>query len=222
MKNGATIGSMNYDGLLIDGKHSPDVKGVTYTQTANAEIQEVSDESTMKASKAYASGDIIHVGDDYYTADSAIAKDADLASSGGSKNVTALTVSAETDFIAASGYSANDYFTLNGNLYKVKSSISAGGTIYTDTDDFPAYTIKRGTLLSVSGSDASVLISGATPDCILADDLEVTTSRAYEVAAYKSGNFNKNMLEEIVGLALSDANIETLRTKGIFVESVME
>lgn len=222
MKTGQTIGTLKPDSLIVDGKHDLDVKGVTYTQSANAEVQEVSEEATMKASKAYASGDIIEVSGSYYTADAAIAKDADLESSGGSKNVTALTVAAETDYVAASGYSANAYFTLNGNLYKVKSNISAGGTIYTDTDDFPAYVIPRGTIFSVSGKDASVFVSGATPDCILADDLEVNTSGEYYVAAYKTGNFAKNTLEDINSHSLTDAEIETLRTKGIFVEGVVD
>lgn len=219
MKTGKTIGTLNADNLIVDGKHSLDVKGVSIVQAANAKAQEVSVEESMKASKAYASGDIIQVGDNYYTASAAIAKDADLVAN---TNVTALTVAAETDFVAASGYSANDYFTLNGVLYKVQTGgIAAGGTIFTDTDDFPAYTIPRGTILQVSGTTASVFSDG-TPDCILADDLVVETSGSYLVEAYKSGNFAKQTLEEVNSLTLSAANIETLRGKGIFVEGVVE
>lgn len=208
MRTGKTIGTLAADNLIVDGKHDLDVKGVSIVQAANAKAQEVSVEEGMTASKAYASGDLIQVGDNYYAASTSIAKDATLVAG---TNVTALTVAAETDFVAASGYSANDYFTLNGVLYKVQSGgISAGGIIYTDTDDFPAYTIPRGTILQVSG----------TPDCILADDLVVETSGSYLVEAYKSGNFAKQTLNEINGITLSAANIEALRGKGIFVEGV--
>ncbi|MGP1348508.1 MAG: hypothetical protein ACTTK0_02550 [Stomatobaculum sp.] len=219
MKTGKTIGTLAADNLIVDGKHSLDVKGVSIVQAANAKAQEVSEEAAMKATKAYASGDIIKVGDNYYTASAAITS-GDTLTAG--TNVTALTVATETDFVASSGYDANDYFTLNGVLYKVQTGgISAGGTIFTDTDDFPAYTIPRGTILQVSGTTASVFSDG-DPDCILADDLVVETSGSYLVEAYKSGNFAKQTLEEINSVTLSAANIETLRGKGIFVEGVVE
>ena len=122
MKNGETIGTMNYDGLIIDGKHDTDVKGVTIKLEAAA-------------------------------------------------------------------------------------------------------TIARGTLLSIGDDGKAEVFTSAgekEPDCILADELVAEEAGDFYVSAYKSGNFNRQMLETVIDITLTDAHIETLRTKGIFVESVME
>ena len=86
-------------------------------------------------------------------------------------------------------------------------------------------TYARGTLI---GSDAKIYAGAGedkdapiAPDCILTDEV-VGTGAAVNVTAYKSGNFNKGALIVGASYTLTDADVETLRTKGIFVESVVD
>jgi hypothetical protein len=78
-------------------------------------------------------------------------------------------------------------------------------------------TYSRGTVI---GTDSALYAGGdAKPDCILTDEVEGTGS-AVSVTAYKSGNFNKDALITADTYTITDDDIETLRTKGIFIESV--
>lgn len=134
MKNGETIGTMNYDGLIIDGKHDLDVKGVTIELEAAATI---------------ARGTLLSIGDDG-----------------------------------------------NAVVFTGKAAVpGSGGNAGTPAEE---------------------------PDCILADELVAENAGEFYVSAYKSGNFNHQALETATGITLTGAHIETLRTKGIYVESVME
>lgn len=120
--------------------------------------------------------------------------------------------------------------TLNadGLIIDGKHSLDVKGVTVKFTE---AGTIARGTLLTI-GSDgkavkvADTTVEGTTshpaPDCILTDDLTASAAGDIYAEAYKSGNFARNVLEDVTGIELTDSDIETLRTKGIFVENVME
>ncbi|MCI5996107.1 MAG: hypothetical protein MRZ45_09235 [Blautia sp.] len=89
-------------------------------------------------------------------------------------------------------------------------------------------TVAKGTTLSrgtVIGTDGKIYAgAGSTsiqPDCILTDEV-VGTGSATVVTAYKSGNFNKDALVVASTYTLTSTDIETLRTKGIFVEAVVD
>lgn len=88
--------------------------------------------------------------------------------------------------------------------------------------------LQRGTILAI-GADKKAVILGtkdSTPtlysaDCILTDDVDATSADVY-TTAYQSGKFNKGALIVKSDYKLADTDIDTLRTKGIFVEGVME
>lgn len=88
--------------------------------------------------------------------------------------------------------------------------------------------LQRGTVLAI-GADKKAVILGtkdSTPalysaDCILTDDVDATSADVY-TTAYQSGKFNKGALIVKSDYKLTDTDIDTLRTKGIFVEGVME
>lgn len=88
--------------------------------------------------------------------------------------------------------------------------------------------LQRGTVLAI-GADKKAVILGtkdSTPalysaDCILTDDVDATSADVY-TTAYQSGKFNKGALIVKSDYELADTDIDTLRTKGIFVEGVME
>lgn len=88
--------------------------------------------------------------------------------------------------------------------------------------------LQRGTVLAI-GADKKAVILGTkdsthalySADCILTDDVDATSADVY-TTAYQSGKFNKGALIVKSGYRLADTDIDTLRTKGIFVEGVME
>lgn len=88
--------------------------------------------------------------------------------------------------------------------------------------------LQRGTVLAI-GADKKAVILGtkdSTPalysaDCILTDDVDATSADVY-TTAYQSGKFNKGALIVKSDYKLADTDIDTLRTKGIFVEGAME
>lgn len=88
--------------------------------------------------------------------------------------------------------------------------------------------LQRGTVLAI-GADKKAVILGtkdSTPalysaDCILTDDVDATSADVY-TTAYQSGKFNKGALIVKSDYKLADTDIDALRTKGIFVEGVME
>lgn len=83
-------------------------------------------------------------------------------------------------------------------------------------------TYDRGTVIGTDGKIYGGAGSNSTkPDCILTDEV-VGTGAAVSVTAYKSGNFNKGALIAASAYTITDDDIEVLRTKGIFVESVVD
>lgn len=95
--------------------------------------------------------------------------------------------------------------------------VTVGGTFAAVAE---ATTIKRGTLLQKAGGKLAVYTSG-NPDCILADDIEAGTSDVAAVV-YITGCFNTTKVEAMTGATLTDAAIDTLRTKGIIFKASAE
>lgn len=88
--------------------------------------------------------------------------------------------------------------------------------------------LQRGTVLAIRADKKAVILGtkDSTPalypaDCILTDDVDATSTDVY-TTAYQSGKFNKGALIVKSDYELADTDIDTLRTKGIFVEGVME
>lgn len=89
--------------------------------------------------------------------------------------------------------------------------------------------LQRGTVLAIGADDKAVIFGTKDSaldtlypaDCILTDDVDATSADVY-TTAYQSGKFNKGALIVKSDYKLADTDIDTLRTKGIFVEGVME
>ena len=90
--------------------------------------------------------------------------------------------------------------------------------------------LKRGTVLSLTNTEEYVVFgtglvapqTAAKANCIIADDVDTTTTAATENAVvYISGNFNKNSLIVTEGSSLDAGDIEDLRAAGIFVMSAI-
>ena len=82
--------------------------------------------------------------------------------------------------------------------------------------------LARGTVLAINeAGKAEIMADAMEADCILTDDVDATAADVY-TTAYLSGKFNKDALIVKAGYTLKTTDTDTLRTKGIFVESVME
>lgn len=101
----------------------------------------------------------------------------------------------------------------------------AGGTIRKLAE---AATYVRGTILAKSSGeqgDSKLVILGTeagagetlTPDCILADDIEVGTDEDVNVAVYDMGCFNPDKLTVKDGYEITEADKDALRVRGIFL-----
>ena len=71
---------------------------------------------------------------------------------------------------------------------------------------------------AVDAADAEVL----TPDCVLADDIDVGTAADENVAVYDAGCFDPNKLIVASDYTISDADIEALRIRNIRLVSVSD
>lgn len=91
-----------------------------------------------------------------------------------------------------------------------------------------AVTLKRGTVLALSGGTAGdgklvVLGTEASKDealaanCVLAEDIEVGTAADATALAYRTGHFNRNKLIVKSGYTLKAADEEELRKCGILL-----
>lgn len=82
--------------------------------------------------------------------------------------------------------------------------------------------VKRGTLLTGTAggtlAKATATIDASNQYVILADDAE----EAGKYEAYRAGHFNKNVVEEITGIELDAAAVETLKQMGIFLTDAVE
>lgn len=92
-----------------------------------------------------------------------------------------------------------------------------GGTLSNSGTDEVTYA--RGTLLARSGSDLSAYTGSGTVDSILTDDVTLAASESEAVTVYISGCFNQTKVEEVSSYELTDDDIATLRTKGIYFKA---
>ncbi len=72
--------------------------------------------------------------------------------------------------------------------------------------------IKRGTALAGGADGLEVMASGGEPAAIAAGDIEAGAA-AGEV--YLTGHFNRDKVNEITGITLSDEDVEKFRKLGI-------
>lgn len=98
--------------------------------------------------------------------------------------------------------------------------IVSGGVV---TKGESAVTLKRGTVLS-KGTDGklAVMTTSATPDSILAEDVEVGTTEDANVIIYTAGCFDPDKCIVAEGYALTEADKDVLRTKNIYFKSPAE
>lgn len=89
-------------------------------------------------------------------------------------------------------------------------------------------TVKRGTVLSITNTNEYIVLgtalvnpqTSAKANCVVAEDVDTTgASGTVAVEVYLSGHFNKNVLLAKDGYSIAAADIEDLRTSGIFVSS---
>lgn len=91
-----------------------------------------------------------------------------------------------------------------------------------------AVTLKRGTVLALSGGtagDGKLVVLGTaaatnetlTANCVLAEDVEVGTAADVTALAYRTGHFNRNKLIVGSGYTLKATDEEELRKGGILL-----
>ncbi len=96
-----------------------------------------------------------------------------------------------------------------------------------------AATYKRGTVLcrsSGTGGDGKLKILGTTaasnetltPDCILCDDEEIGTSADTNAAVYVAGCFNKDALIVSGNYTITQADIDKLRERGLYLAELFD
>ena len=95
-----------------------------------------------------------------------------------------------------------------------------------------AATIKRGTVLALSGGsagDGKMVVLGTTAatnetltaNCILADDVEVGTAADVTAFAYRTGKFARNKIIVAASHTFSAADEEALRNGGILFDDAI-
>lgn len=76
--------------------------------------------------------------------------------------------------------------------------------------------LKRGTALQVNADGATLekMTSGGTASAILAED----AAGGGVAVVYLTGQFNRQKVDEITGITLTDADVEKFRALGIYLE----
>lgn len=97
-----------------------------------------------------------------------------------------------------------------------------------------AATLKRGTVLALSGSgtaaDYKMVVLGntaganevLTANCVLCDDVDVGTAADVTTLAYCTGVFNSNKLIVKTSYTMTASDKEALRDAGILIETAIE
>ena len=96
-----------------------------------------------------------------------------------------------------------------------------------------AGTLKRGTIMAVSSGsagDGKLVVLGTTaetnevltPDCVLADDVEVGTSADVKAVAYISGCFDPEHTTVKTGYTVSAADYDALRVRNILFKDAQD
>ena len=81
--------------------------------------------------------------------------------------------------------------------------------------------LKRGTVLAVKDGKAAVLAEGnGDASYIVADDTTVGATDT-NVVAYRAGHFNRNKLIVAEGYALTSADEDALRQRGILLDTAL-
>lgn len=91
-------------------------------------------------------------------------------------------------------------------------------------------TLKRGTVLALSGGDGKMVALGTTAgsnetltaNAILCDDTEIGTAADVEAAAYRTGHFARNKLIFSGEYTLKPADEEALRAAGILLSDALD
>ena len=80
-----------------------------------------------------------------------------------------------------------------------------------------AGTLKRGTALQVNADGATLekMTNGGTASAILAED---AAGGGGVAVVYLTGQFNRQKVDEITGITLTDADVEKFRALGIYLE----
>lgn len=80
--------------------------------------------------------------------------------------------------------------------------------------DSTAVAMKRGTALQNDSGKIIALTASGTPYAILADDAPAGEGW---VSVYLTGHFNRDKVNEITGITITDAQAEAFRDLGIFL-----
>lgn len=112
--------------------------------------------------------------------------------------------------------------TYDGLITDLDPKVIVGGGVIAKGAE--ATTVKHGTILSkdAKSGNLAVMKAGATPDCVLAEDVEVGTDEDANVVVYIAGCFDPDKCIVADGYNLSTADRDTLRTKNIYFKSPAE
>lgn len=80
--------------------------------------------------------------------------------------------------------------------------------------------LKRGSLMSLADGKVSLMNTGGTANCILAEDVDAT--EAVNGLAYRTGHFAVDKLIVAEGYKITAADKEALRDVGILLSDAME
>ena len=80
--------------------------------------------------------------------------------------------------------------------------------------DSTAVAMKRGAALQNDSGKIITLTASGTPYAILADDVAAGGGWA---SVYLTGHFNRDKVDEITGITVTDAQVEEFRKLGIFL-----
>jgi len=116
----------------------------------------------------------------------------------------------EDDFVVTAKPAALNKVTVDGTATTAYTYAASTGTITFTTA--PA-----------NGKEISAYynaVDSGTPDCILADDIDVGTASDANVAVYTAGCFNPDKLIVATGYTMTEANKDKLRERGIYLSHV--
>lgn len=90
-----------------------------------------------------------------------------------------------------------------------------------------AATLVRGTILAKSSGDGKLVVLGTsaasgetlTPDCILCDDIDVSTAADEAVEVYYAGCFDPNKCTVASDYTVTEADKDALRVRGILFKA---
>ena len=116
-----------------------------------------------------------------------------------------------------------DSMEYDGLISGLTPQVKVGGGVIAKLSAETTYV--RGTVLAKNADGKLAILAGtpgATPNCILADDVVVGTDADVNVAIYEMGCFDPEKLTVANGYTITEADKDELRQRGIYLSAVSE